>query len=53
MRSTTRLAGGLLKQVEGRSQGLTWRDEAVRLASPARGCGWVSTSASVPAATSR
>lgn len=29
------LAGGLLKQVEGRSQGLSWRDEAVRLASPA------------------
>ena len=29
------LAGGLLKQVEGRSRGLTWRDEAVRLASPA------------------
>jgi hypothetical protein len=29
------LAGRLLKQVEGRSRGLTWRDEAVRLASPA------------------
>jgi hypothetical protein len=29
------LAGGLLKQVQGRSQGLTWRDEALRLASPA------------------
>ena len=29
------LAGGLRKQVEGRSQGLTWRSEAVRLASPA------------------
>ncbi|WP_460758710.1 lipoprotein N-acyltransferase Lnb domain-containing protein [Lysobacter fragariae] len=29
------LQGGLRKQVEGRSQGLTWRSEAVRLASPA------------------
>ncbi|WP_460734502.1 lipoprotein N-acyltransferase Lnb domain-containing protein [Lysobacter tyrosinilyticus] len=29
------LAGSLQKQVIGRSQGLTWRDEAVRLASPA------------------
>lgn len=29
------LAGGLRRQVEGRSQGLTWRSEAVRLASPA------------------
>ena len=29
------LQGGLQKQVQGRSQGLTWRDEAVRLASPA------------------
>ncbi|HEU0307008.1 MAG TPA: DUF4105 domain-containing protein [Lysobacter sp.] len=29
------LGGGLLRQVQGRSQGLTWRDEAVRLASPA------------------
>lgn len=27
--------GGLHKQVLGRSQGLTWRDEALRLASPA------------------
>ena len=29
------LAGGLQKQVVGRSQGLSWRDEALRLASPA------------------
>lgn len=29
------LGGGLQKQVAGRSQGLTWRDEALRLASPA------------------
>ena len=29
------LAGGLQKQVAGRSQGLSWRDEALRLASPA------------------
>lgn len=29
------LAGGLRRQVEGRSQGLTWRSEALRLASPA------------------
>jgi hypothetical protein len=29
------LSGGLHKQVLGRSQGLTWRDEALRLASPA------------------
>lgn len=29
------LAGGLRRQTEGRSQGLTWRSEAVRLASPA------------------
>ena len=29
------LAGGLQKQVLGRSQGLSWRDEALRLASPA------------------
>ncbi|MFC5569627.1 DUF4105 domain-containing protein [Lysobacter yangpyeongensis] len=29
------LQGRLLKQVQGRSQGLTWRDEALRLASPA------------------
>ena len=29
------LAGSLLKQVVGRSQGLSWRDEALRLASPA------------------
>jgi hypothetical protein len=29
------LAGRLQKQVQGRSQGLTWRDEALRLASPA------------------
>ena len=29
------LAGGLRKQVVGRSQGLSWRDEALRLASPA------------------
>jgi hypothetical protein len=29
------LAGGLQKQVIGRSQGLSWRDEALRLASPA------------------
>jgi hypothetical protein len=29
------IAGGLQRQAEGRSQGLTWRDEALRLASPA------------------
>lgn len=29
------LQGGLRRQVEGRSQGLTWRSEALRLASPA------------------
>jgi hypothetical protein len=29
------LAGRLQQQVQGRSQGLTWRDEALRLASPA------------------
>ncbi|GAB3103557.1 lipoprotein N-acyltransferase Lnb domain-containing protein [Lysobacter terrae] len=29
------LQGGLRRQVEGRSQGLSWRDEALRLASPA------------------
>jgi hypothetical protein len=29
------LAGGLQKRVVGRSQGLSWRDEALRLASPA------------------
>jgi hypothetical protein len=29
------LAGSLLRQAQGRSQGLTWRDEALRLASPA------------------
>jgi hypothetical protein len=29
------LKGGLEKQVVGRSQGLSWRDEALRLASPA------------------
>jgi hypothetical protein len=29
------LAGDLHRQVQGRSQGLTWRDEALRLASPA------------------
>ncbi|WP_407061042.1 lipoprotein N-acyltransferase Lnb domain-containing protein [Agrilutibacter solisilvae] len=29
------LGGGLHRQAQGRSQGLTWRDEALRLASPA------------------